>query len=282
MLAPFCLWTSGPPNLHRRARCDSVLLLLVTRFSLIVMERCASMASIKMNDDDLLAELNALRDTMVAVATGGPRIQSVQAEFEARYDAVDDELKRRRIANSLPYRDLWQWYGRWSSDLPSYQARRMYVADLFNPLLKRIKENSSAIAVVEPTGWARVDRTVDEIRSRLAEAATEEQFQAIGLLCREALISLAQSVFDPTMHPTIDGVPASDTDAKRMLEAFIAVELSGGSNEEARAHTRSGVKLALALQHRRTATFRDAALCAEAATAVINIVAIISGRRDPT
>jgi hypothetical protein len=35
------------------------------------------------------------------------------------------------------------------------------------------------------------------------------------------------------------------------------------------------------LQHKRTATFRHAALCAEATVAVINLVAIVSGQRDP-
>ena len=34
------------------------------------------------------------------------------------------------------------------------------------------------------------------------------------------------------------------------------------------------------LQHHRTATFRQAALCAEATASVVNLVAIISGRRD--
>ena len=44
----------------------------------------------------------------------------------------------------------------------------------------------------EPTGWTRVDRNVTEVRKRLETATMEEQFQAVGLLCRETLISLAQ------------------------------------------------------------------------------------------
>jgi hypothetical protein len=66
------------------------------------------------------------------------------------------------------------------------------------------------------------------MRQRLESAAAEEQFQAVGLLCREALISLAQAVYDPDVHQTLDKVKASDTDAKRMLEAYIAVALGGG------------------------------------------------------
>lgn len=132
-----------------------------------------------------------------------------------------------------------------------------------------------------PTGWLRVDRTVGRARDELAAANTAEQWQTVALLCRETIISVAQAVFDPQRHPSPDGTEPSDTNAKRMLEAYVATELAGGANEEVRKHARSALALAVALQHRRTATFRDAALCVEATTAVVNIVAIVAGRRDP-
>ena len=88
-------------------------------------------------------------------------------------------------------------------------------------------------------------------------------------------------MYDQDRHPPLDGVDPAENDAKRMLEAYIAVELAGGANEEARRHARSSLALANALQHRRTATFRDAALCVEASTSVINVIAIVAGRRDP-
>jgi hypothetical protein len=66
-----------------------------------------------------------------------------------------------------------------------------------------------------------------------------------------------------------------------MLEAYIAVEMAGGANEYLRKHTRAALDLAVNLQHKRTAAFRDAAICVEATTATVNTIAIISGRRDP-
>ncbi len=134
----------------------------------------------------------------------------------------------------------------------------------------------------EPTGWTKVDRQIAEVRLRLREATNEEQFQAVGLLCRETLISLAQAVYSPGRHPTLDGVAPSSTDAKRMLEAYIAVELGGQANDEARNHAKASLKLALALQHNRTANFRTAALCAEATVSVVNIIGILSGTRVPS
>lgn len=231
-----------------------------------------------MTNEELNTALDQMCATMIDVATGGARIGVVNGEFGTLYDTVADELARRGIGGGLPYRDLWQWRGRWSAgDMPHWQDRRTFVADLFSQLRKDLRERGKT--PYEPTGWSRVDRAVSEMQSQLARASDEEHFQTVGLLGREILISLGQAVFDAEKHPTLDGVKASSTDAKRMLEAFIAEKLEGSANEQLRKFVRSALDLALTLQHKRTATYRDAALCTEAAVAVAHIVAIVSGRR---
>ncbi len=127
----------------------------------------------------------------------------------------------------------------------------------------------------------RVDRNIGEVRTRLAQATTEEQFQAVGLLCRVALVTLAQIVYNSDSHPSPDGVAPSKTDAKRMLDAYLAATLAGKTNEAARRHAKSSLAFANELTHKRTADFQQAAMCAEATTAVVNLVAIISGQRNP-
>jgi hypothetical protein len=238
-----------------------------------------------MTTEELLQAVDWIKVTMIAVATGGPRINEVNAEFAKKYDEVAEELASRGVKNTFPYRDLWQWYERWSSgDMPSWQSRRSFVNGLADELILNIREASAGsitVATHEPTGWARVDRTVTEARKRLELATTEEQFQAVGLLCPEILISLAQAVFDPERHPTLDGVRASKTDAKRMLEAYIAVEFAGSGNEHTRRHARAACDLAVHLQHQRTASFREAAACVEATTSTVNLIAIMAGLRDP-
>jgi hypothetical protein len=234
----------------------------------------------------LLSEINAQKALMILVSTGGQRIQEKEEEYRQRRVKIASKLNQIGMANPNPYTDLWAWYEKWSSgDLPSYQSRRKYISDLFNPLIIKLERRANSLpaeAPVIPTGWARVDRGVDAIRDRLETARTEEEFQIIGLLCRETLISLAQSVYDQSLHGhKIDTTP-SKTDANRMLEAYFAVELEGGSNEAARNHARASLKLAVELQHRRTADFVDAAQCSEATRSVVNIVAIISGRRNPS
>jgi hypothetical protein len=235
-----------------------------------------------MTNKELLQAIDWIKATMIAVATGGPRINQVQPEFSAKYDQVAEELATRRIENPLPYRDLWQWYGRWSSgDMPSYQSRRDYVSSLVDELIARVRAERERTPPQEPTGWLRVDRNVTEVRKRLETAQNEEHFQIVGLLCRETLISLAKAVFDPTRHTILDGVNTSDTDAKRMLDAYIGAEFAGSANEHIRKHARAACDLAVHLQHRRTASFREAAVCAQATSSVVNVIAILAGLRDP-
>ena len=155
------------------------------------------------------------------------------------------------------------------------EARQISGKPVFAP--KKIGRRTQLFE--EPTGWQKVDRQLQEVRLRLDEADSEEQYQAVGLLCREVLISVSQEVYDSEHHDTLDGSVPSNTDAKRMLEAFFAAELAGGTNEESRAHAKAALRLALALQHNRSADFRMAALCAEATTSVVNILAVLAGRR---
>ena len=166
------------------------------------------------------------------MATAGPRIQSVNQEYQERRERIGALLEQFRLPDPNPYGDLWAWYGKWSSgDLPSYQSRREFISHLYAPLIDRLKRGAQGRGsgiFAEPTGWAKVDRALGEIRKRPEEASTEEQFQAVGLLCRETLISLGQTVYDPARHKPVDGVEPSPTDAKRMLEGYLASELAGG------------------------------------------------------
>ena len=235
--------------------------------------------------DRLLQNVTYIRNIMVDVSTEGRAINDVNPEFKEAYAQLTARLKANGLQNPVPYSDLWEWYGKWSSgDLPTYRSRRQYITGLFKPIELRLRENlrsSASGPIPEPTGWPLVDRQLGGVRARLQSASTEEQFQTVGLLCREVLISLAQTVFDPDLHPPLDDVTVSKTDAKRMLDRYLAAELGGGSHTVARRHAKASLALANELQHERTAAFRKAALCAEATASLVNIIAILSGIRDP-
>jgi integrase len=132
-----------------------------------------------------------------------------------------------------------------------------------------------------------VERQLQQAREQLAASRHTEQFQTVGLHCREVLISLAQAVYVRERHGTKDGVEPSQTDSKRMLEAYVAVELRGSAREEERHHAESLIKLAHSAldlanktQHSRNADFRRAAMCIEATASVVSVISITAGRGD--
>lgn len=135
---------------------------------------------------------------------------------------------------------------------------------------------ASPAAPAEPTGWAKVDRQLEEARRRLASARNEEDFQSVGLLCREVLITVAQHVFDPSKHVEPGQDLPSRTDARRMLEAFFGAHFPGSSLEELRTHSKSAIKLTVALQHHRNPDPRMAATCFEASAGLVRLIRIWS------
>ena len=227
----------------------------------------------------LLQQIETIKALMISVSTGGPRIQEVNDQYKDVYYQINSCLSALGIGNPNTFKDLWEWYGRWSQpDLNTYASRRKFVPQLYQEtidMLEKAEINSYQQEYV-PTGWERVDRTVYEMQKRLADAINEEQFQAIGMLGRETLITIAQQVFDKSVHKTEDGIIPSDTDAKRMLDAFLSYSLSGGTNERQRKFAKASVELANQLTHDRMATKKDAEMCLTAVTAVASLIKVIS------
>ncbi|CAM3819547.1 hypothetical protein FLGE108171_15775 [Flavobacterium gelidilacus] len=234
------------------------------------------------NKDQLITELNYLKDTLISVSTGNQQIQNINDEYIKRSKIVDNVLKKLSIENPNPFKDLWQWYGRWSSgEMPKYQDRRAFIGEMFGNIIQLLQETEQPDRLslsVNLSGWERIDRSLSEIKVRLKQAVNEEQYQTIGLLCRETIISLAQAIYNKEKHPTLDKVEASKTDAKRMLDAYISVELSGSKNEVLRKYARASSDLANVLTHKRTANSKDASLCASATISLINLIGILEDR----
>jgi len=227
--------------------------------------------------NDLIEKINFLKNTMTSVSTGEQKIQEVNDKYKKIYREVSVELKRLGLKNHNPYSDLWEWYGKWSSgEMPHYRERRAYIIELYKSTLSRVEnyDNSKELEV-ELTGWERIERSVGEIRLRIGEAQNEEQFQAIGLICRETIISLAQEVYDKAKHPPLDKTEPSKTDAKRMLDSYIAVELQGKENEGVRKYAKATNDLANELTHKRTATLKLAKLCGSSCINLVNLVRIL-------
>ena len=118
-----------------------------------------------MTDKELIVEIEAQKALMIAVATGGPKIQHVNRDYGSRRVRIWEGLNERRLDDPNPYGDLWSWYGKWSSgDLPTYASRRVYISEMYGPLLDYLQSTTPSSRPAEPTGWNRVDRGIQEIR----------------------------------------------------------------------------------------------------------------------
>ncbi len=106
--------------------------------------------------EDLIKRIEAQRNLMIAVATGGPRIQTVNTEYQEQREGLAAMLADLDIPDPNPFSDLWAWYGKWSSgDLPSYQSRRRFISELYEPLISQLKRGTPTKAsgiFKEPTG----------------------------------------------------------------------------------------------------------------------------------
>ena len=127
----------------------------------------------------------------------------------------------------------------------------------------------------EPTSWEKVDRQVVAMRDQLMRAESEEDYQSVGLLGRELMISLAQAVIDPAEAVGEDGKVPSKSDARRMLEAYVSKNLPGRSNEALRKAIRGIVQATSAVVHDRSATKQDAALITELVSSSVHLVHIL-------
>ncbi len=83
-------------------------------------------------------------------------------------------------------------------------------------------------------------------------------------------------MFDKDKYKSEDGVVPSDTDSKRMLDAFLSFALQGAANERQRKFAKASVDLANHLTHDQMAVRGDAQICLAAVSAVASIVRIIA------
>lgn len=219
----------------------------------------------------LRTEVEKELDLMTAVATGGPRIEDVNGEYKERRREIRKLLQMCGLEDPNSFADLWVWYGKWSRDLPTYASRRAYLRNLYGSLLEAIDELEqggvgSGLPESEVTGWPAVDGQASQLNVRLATADSSEDAQAVGLLCRDLMITLADACHDEALHGAV-GESAVDR-----LNAVVDYHAPGKENQKLRKLLKSTIDYANVVQHRRGVSLEEAGLVAEATMAAVNMV----------
>lgn len=231
---------------------------------------------------ELHQNIDILRSIMVSVATGGERIQTVNERYQTINTTVKSKCEKMGIPFNNSFDSLWDWYGKWKADFRTYQERREFIRELFAPSLEGIKgyKNNNVEVLVQLDDWTRIKRTVEKIQLGSKSAKNEEDFQAIGLLCRDVLISLAQAVYIREIHGETDeeGTIIGIADAVRMIGNYLNIQLKGKQTKELRDYAKATNAIANQLTHKRTATRTDMLLAMSSTIALINFIGILEDK----
>ncbi len=233
---------------------------------------------------------------MVAVATGGPRIDDVKAQYAREYRALAAVLKRLGIAHPNGHSDLWTWYGKWTTDPQlggGWAPRRTFVAELYAPVrtaLAGVAEGDSDVATGAddgPTGWADVDAKLGTLRRRVRESdGTTDDAKAVGLQCVSVLEALGRAVFDPARHlPPGEAIPHAN-DAKARVGFFLTFVAGdavkkGERFEHVRSLIRATWRQAQSVKHRDDPNMTDAGIGADAVALLVAMLRRLADEVQP-
>ena len=240
----------------------------------------------KENKASVIALINAEKDTLIKAGTGVLQIRDakVNNDYKAKHSYLVSILKQLGLEPVHSYNDLWDWYNDYNlRGLGTYQSRRVFIKDIFAPLLNTIQNSEeSALQLIsyEPTGWEKVDDGISRMKEVLTKANQTADFQSVGMYGRELLITLAQTVFDKDKHPSADGTEIGKADSKRMLEAYIHYCLHKKSKEREIKFAKSSIDFSNELTHNRTATQMDAELCYNAVLSTVHIIKVLNKFND--
>ena len=104
-----------------------------------------------------------------------------------------------------------------------------------------------------PGVWGKLDKAIADLKT----ATEPEQYQTIGLLCRDAVIVFANAIFSPDFTPDGQQPPAQD-DAKAQIEITLQHFGQLAGSEEIRKLTRAVVAYAMRLHHNQDSSAPEA------------------------
>jgi hypothetical protein len=229
--------------------------------------------------DDLIQLIEAQRDLLIDVATGGPRIAEVDETYRQRRRQLGRRLKAIGLQDPFPWADLWAWYAHWSSSLPSYASRRSHIAQLAGPVVDEIERRLRGDQQLDdwlanngvPVSWQALDGRLAEMKARLDVASSLDDFQDVGRRCREILIGAGRLVFREDMVPSGAPVP-SPNDSKARIGYYLDVRMPGPTGDAVRGLMRAAYTLMQTVTHSSNIGPVDAFAAAQVTILIVRTV----------
>lgn len=192
-------------------------------------------------------------------------------------------LQRQGIQFRPPWSDFPSFKSYWLAHdgYGSWQARRVMIGEVFQPVLERLESTEErefanelveAVSPRDALGWPGVDDYIEQLRLRFRSATTVADYKDVGNRCVGVLEALSAKVYDPDVHcPPGKPVPPVDkTDVR--IGAYIDQRLPGSSNEELRGLVKKASALAHKTKHSRRADRTTSGIAADAVILLANIL----------
>jgi hypothetical protein len=116
-----------------------------------------------------------------------------------------------------------------------------------------LAEGREKLKAAYPEVWGKLDLAIDQLKA----ATQPEHYQAIGILCRDAMILFANAIFSPDFTPEGQKLPAEDN-AKARIEMTLQHFGQMAGSEEIRNLTKAVVAYAMRLHHNQAPSLDDA------------------------
>lgn len=198
--------------------------------------------------------LQAQANTVVAVGTGGVRIQDVDVDWQRDTRTLNANFRRLGLQPPFPWEGLWDWYGFYSVNLSTYWERRGHVRELTRAALGQLDQLEARGVVHDPAAddetstWENLNGRISGLVEEYSSARDRDGWQDVGRRSREILIDFGKLIADPVIVPTGQEAPRG-ADAKAWFDLFLAKHASGSDKSELRATMRAVWDLAQKVTH---------------------------------
>jgi hypothetical protein len=238
-----------------------------------------------LHDDSLataLAFTRVVRGEFEAYGTDSTQLMSDDESREA-LRSLRQTLRRQGIDFKPEWSDFSSFRTYWLAHdgHNSWKARRIMVAEAFQPVLKKLEaleeetfsnELATPVSPRVELGWPTVDEYVNQLRQRFRSASTAIDYKDVGNRCVGLLEALSAVVFDPAVHcpPGNTPPPVDKTDVR--IGAYIDHRLPGSANEELRGLVKKASALSHKMKHSPKADRVTTGIAADTVILLANIL----------
>lgn len=223
--------------------------------------------------ETLRALLQSQANTIVAVGTGGVRIQNVDAQWQSDTRTLNANFQRLGLKPPFPWVGLWDWYGFYSANLGTYHERRTHIRELTQAALAQLDLVEARGGIHDPAAdddtptWESLNGRISGLIEEYSTARGRDGWQDVGRRSREILIDFGKLIADPNIVPEGKDAPKG-ADAKAWFDLFLTTYAQGRDKAELRSTMRAVWDLSQKVTHGDIADV-DAFAAAQATVLVV-------------